>query len=73
MTLVIISRFVDVDECATNTDSCDSLGTCHNVVGSYYCTCPLGYTVDGFNCIGDVHTCLYLLLNFIMVFDAQIA
>ena len=48
-------QIVDIDECATNNGNCSSLATCHNVEGSYYCTCMTGYTGDGFTCTGISH------------------
>ena len=34
----------DVDECADNTDSCVAMiSQCLNTIGSYECTCDLGY------------------------------
>ena len=41
---------VDVDECTTNNGGCDQ--NCHNTVGSYYCTCNIGYLLDD-----DEHGC----------------
>ena len=43
---------IDVDECATRVDECDQ--NCQNNVGSYTCSCNLGYilNVDGFRCDG---------------------
>lgn len=41
----------DEDECAVG-NPCSH--TCHNVVGSYYCSCPKGLTIsaDGRTCQG---------------------
>ena len=41
---------IDVNECDEGTDECHSNATCSNTVGSYDCTCVLGYSGDGFNC-----------------------
>ena len=49
----VLSRYnanVDVNECDEGTDECHSNATCSNTVGSYDCTCVLGYSGDGFNC-----------------------
>ena len=42
----------DIDECATGNGGCDHI--CTNTVGSFYCTCRPGYTLqeDGFTCVG---------------------
>ena len=42
----------DLDECKTNTSSCDVNADCANTVGSYSCTCRTGYTGDGQTCSG---------------------
>ena len=34
----------DINECDTNNGSCDQ--KCINQVGSYYCQCNIGYTLD---------------------------
>ncbi|KAF6021639.1 ADAMTS14 [Bugula neritina] len=40
------STCIDIDECATNTSSCDkNLGVCENVEGSYTCSCLNDFTV----------------------------
>ena len=44
------NAYVDVNECDEGTDECHSNATCSNTVGSYDCTCVLGYSGDGFNC-----------------------
>lgn len=36
--------FSDINECET-LKPCN--GTCHNVPGSYYCSCPIEYEGDG--------------------------
>ncbi|PIK62035.1 putative fibrillin-1 [Apostichopus japonicus] len=46
----------DIDECTSGND-CDTLrGTCTNVMGSYTCTCNVGYQGDGRNCT-DLNEC----------------
>ena len=49
--------YVDIDECAMNTDNCDdTLADCSNTpAGSFTCTCIAGYTRDGTTgtCIGE--------------------
>ncbi|CAH1772450.1 unnamed protein product, partial [Owenia fusiformis] len=43
-----------VDE---NIASCHSKAVCSNLPGGYLCSCPAGYTGDGFTCL-DVNECL---------------
>ena len=44
--------FIDIDECVTNNGGCEE--TCTNQIGSFVCSCPVGYQVasDGFLCEG---------------------
>ena len=48
--------YLDIDECAMNTDNCDdTFAECANTqAGSFTCTCIAGYTGDGTTgtCIG---------------------
>ena len=37
----------DIDECATNMTVCDSRAICMNTIGSFTCTCQVGYISDG--------------------------
>ena len=48
--LLKMHTIVDVNECDEETADCHSNATCSNTVGSYDCTCVLGYSGDGFNC-----------------------
>ena len=44
-------RFItDVDECSSDNGGCSQ--ECNNTIGSYYCTC-----LDGFTLQADSHTC----------------
>ena len=49
-TLFVGSLVTDVNECNTNNGSCAQ--NCTNTVGSYYCTCGTGYTLNS-----DNHAC----------------
>ena len=45
--------FADVNECENGPDSCDANHTyCINTLGSYYCQCKTGYTMNGEICEG---------------------
>ena len=46
--------YVEIDECAEDTDGCDQY--CTNLNGSYVCSCNRGYHLasDGHNCEGIV-------------------
>jgi len=41
---------VDIDECATETDTCDENADCGNTKGRYLCTCHTGYEGSGHVC-----------------------
>ena len=47
----------DVDECSSNSHSCDVNAVCSNTHGSYTCTCKAGYTGDGKLCNGLLLVC----------------
>lgn len=51
----------DQDECADGVDDCESRGmTCKNLIGTYMCICPEGYTrqPSGEGCMGEkTQTC----------------
>ena len=49
-----ISFHIDIDECATNTHSCDVNAVCTNTAGSHNCTCKPGYAWDGKKCSGKL-------------------
>ena len=38
---IIVLVHVDIDECATDNGGCEQ--NCNNTIGSYYCTCDIGY------------------------------
>ena len=43
----------DKNECELAQDDCHSNATCHNVVGSFMCTCNDGFEGNGTTCIGE--------------------
>ena len=46
-------QFLDIDECAAGTSSCDTNAECVNTKGSYNCICKPGYHGDGIICEGQ--------------------
>ena len=46
---------LDIDECATNVDTCSLDGICENTLGSYICRCKVGFSGDGRTCTGVVY------------------
>ena len=46
----------DINECNLDTDGCEKY--CHNLIGSYYCSCQVGYQIGP-----DLHACVGELLN----------
>lgn len=50
----LISFFVDIDECATQTDECPDNSRCINTPGSYRCECWSGFTKIGEICEGKI-------------------
>ena len=42
-----ISKLSDINECDRYLDNCDINAECSNTVGSYNCTCNMGYTGTG--------------------------
>ena len=48
--------FVDINECKENTHLCSPNSICHNLPGSYKCSCLEGFTKTGFECI-DINEC----------------
>lgn len=48
---------VDINECRENTDGCAQI--CSNTIGSYTCSCNIGYRLDM-----DRHACNGTLLTY---------
>ena len=46
----------DVDECKLGTHTCGEHANCINTVGSFKCTCKVGFYNDGFSC-QDINEC----------------
>ena len=47
----LLNFFADIDECSTGNE-CSANALCHNLHGSYNCTCKEGYYGDGKTCTG---------------------
>lgn len=49
----ILMPCLDINECASNggRGPCDQI--CTNTNGSFLCSCQLGYTQNGYSCIGE--------------------
>ena len=45
---------LDLDECTTNSYTCDVNAVCQNTAGSHTCSCKAGYTGDGKTCNGKL-------------------
>ncbi len=43
-------NFQDINECSTNNGGCSN--NCTNTIGSYFCSCPLGFQLQS-----DQRTC----------------
>ena len=50
----------DFDECM-NTSVCNPNAFCNNTIGSFICTCNLGYSGNGFSCVGKLIVLLLIL------------
>ena len=45
---------LDLDECLSNSHSCDANAVCSNTHGSHHCTCKPGFSGDGRSCAGNI-------------------
>ena len=52
--MFLILYISDINECNYSNGGCEHI--CNNTVGSYYCTCNSGYTLNknGRNCTGII-------------------
>ena len=69
--ILFFSWHLDVDECALDaTNDCHMYESakCTNIKGSYNCTCPDGFTNEGYegdiNCTGTTYFCTDIKLGF---------
>ena len=54
---------LDVNECSTSTDNCDSNAVCTNTQGSFTCACNSGFKGNGITCSGKKASCPFYLHN----------
>ena len=43
---------LDINECSLNRDNCAANARCSNIIGSFRCSCNLGYAGNGVTCNG---------------------
>ena len=55
--LIMMHLLPDINECETINGGCEQI--CTNAIGSFACSCGIGYLLDGngFNCTGNVIIC----------------
>ena len=57
--LPTLLMYTDINECDRDLDNCDINAECSNIVGSFYCTCNMGYTGTGvMSDCGESHSSL---------------
>ena len=56
--------FIDIDECYAGNE-CSANALCHNLHGSYNCTCKEGYYGDGKNCTGKASSVFIFSVPFV--------
>jgi len=66
---ILVSVFLDVDECSLSKSSCDVNADCQNTRGSYRCLCKPGFTGDGKTCSGMM---TYTLSNIFMMLVSKL-
>ena len=62
---------LDINECSTGADACDVNAKCKNTVGSYTCTCKIGFTGNGRTCTGKIYLTDWFLPFFQMFFCSR--
>ena len=48
----LLNLTIDINECLTNTNKCDTNADCKNSMGSFWCVCYKGYSGNGTTCQG---------------------
>ncbi len=54
----------DINECSSNTHSCDAHANCTNNIGSFDCRCISGWQGDGQTCQGNKLNEFSLILHY---------
>ena len=68
----VISSFTDIDECSSEQDfPCDSNANCSNTIGSFICTCLIGFTGDGHSCEGEADFQLGKWIGYHLLFQMR--
>ena len=50
--IYILFLYIDDDECMSSPSVCDANANCENTVGSYICSCKVGFSGEGKSCTG---------------------
>ena len=45
---------IDINECVTGANDCDSNATCTNTPGNFTCACNQGYSGNGTFCLSKI-------------------
>ena len=56
VTSFIFFFLLDINECSSNSHSCDVNAVCRNTLGSYTCACKPGYSGNGRTCSGKLNS-----------------
>ena len=64
--MLCISFSVDIDECSEGNNNCSANGYCTNTVGSYKCSCNIGYLDEG---LGYVCTGKYVYMHVMQAYE----
>ena len=51
--------FLDIDECVTKTDNCDTNAACGNNEGSFSCSCNIRFSGNGTFCQAETILIVY--------------
>ena len=74
---VCVLYCIDVDECELDLHDCQPSQQCVNMVGTFSCQCPDGYSKIGVECVGkrcqplDTHTHTHTHTNMFSIFKKE--